>query len=274
MGVTRTITVGGRAVADGKLPLVCTPLVGRTAEAVLAEAAAVAAKRPDLVEWRVDFFEPIGRTDEVIEVARQVKALVAPAPLLFTRRATHEGGQPIPLDEEQVVALYRAVCAAACVDLVDYELSNPEVHRAAIRQAAHGAGLGLVLSFHDFQATPSFEALLDKLRSAERAGADVAKIAVMPQGLEDVLTLLSATLRARRELGIPIVTMSMGAHGSVSRLFGWVFGSCVTFGVGQTASAPGQVSIEDLRVVNEILRRALGDEGGSEEAQPTEAIGK
>jgi 3-dehydroquinate dehydratase-1 len=274
MGVTRTITVDGRPAAGGRLPLLCAPLVGRTAEAVLAEAAAVAAKGPDLVEWRVDFFGPIDRTGEVIAVARQVKALVAPAPLLFTRRAAHEGGERIPLDESQVVALYQAVCAAACVDLVDYELSNPEEHRAAIREAAHGAGLGLVVSFHDFQGTPSFEELLDKLRSAERAGADVAKIAVMPQGLEDVLTLLSATLRARRELGIPVITMSMGAHGSLTRLFGWVFGSCVTFGVGQSASAPGQVPIEDLRAVNEILRRALGDEGGCDEPRPTEAIGK
>jgi 3-dehydroquinate dehydratase I len=91
----------------------------------------------------------------------------------------------------------------------------------------------------------------------EQAGADVAKVAVMPQGLEDVLTVLQATLDGQKKIRLPIISMSMGAYGSLSRLFGWVFGSSVSFAVGQKASAPGQVPIEDLKVVLDVLQRAL-----------------
>ena len=91
----------------------------------------------------------------------------------------------------------------------------------------------------------------------EQAGADIAKIAVMPKELRDVLTLLDATLSAHNTLQIPLISMSMGGYGSLSRLFGWVFGSSVSFAVGEKASAPGQVPIEQLNTVVDIVHRAL-----------------
>ncbi len=60
-------------------------------------------------------------------------------------------------------------------------------------------------------------------------------------------------------ISLPIISMSMGGYGSLSRLFGWAFGSSVTFVVGENSSAPGQVPIEDLKVVVDILHRSLRD---------------
>ena len=115
----------------------------------------------------------------------------------------------------------------------------------------------LIGSFHDFNATPAAAQILAKLEAMQAAGADVAKVAVMPRELKDVLTLLEATLEARQRLTVPLITMAMGPFGSLSRMFGWVFGSTVSFAVGQKASAPGQVPIEDLRIVLDVLQRAL-----------------
>ncbi len=260
MPATRSIQVGGRPVAGGKVPLVCTPLVGETREAVLGEAAAVAARGPDLIEWRVDFYEGIGRTDEVVDLARSIKNLAGETPIIFTPRSVHEGGEPMPISARQVVDLHSAVCEARCCDFIDHELSNPPEDLRLLRKLSRDNGLGMIASHHDFEQTPPLDALFRKFLDAESSGADVAKVAVMPKSLEDVLTLLAATLKASRELGIPLISMSMGAFGSLSRLFGWVFGSAVTFAVGKAPSAPGQVPIEDLRAVTEILRRSLGDD--------------
>ena len=93
--------------------------------------------------------------------------------------------------------------------------------------------------------------------AAERLGADVAKVAVMPSDAQDVLALLAATDRARQTLSIPLISMSMGGVGSLSRIMGWVYGSAATFAVGQTSSAPGQIAIEDLRTVLAIMQRAV-----------------
>jgi 3-dehydroquinate dehydratase-1 len=100
--------------------------------------------------------------------------------------------------------------------------------------------------------------LYERLLQAQTLGADVAKVAVMPQRLEDVLTVLSATLQASQKLEIPVVSMSMGGHGALTRLFGWTFGSALSFAVGAEASAPGQVPMDDMNAALDIMRRSIG----------------
>ena len=76
----------------------------------------------------------------------------------------------------------------------------------------------------------------------------------MPQSMEDVLTLLAATLLARREFPeTPLVTMSMGPLGSITRVAGWLFGSDLTFAVGVASSASGQIPADDLKKVYQVL---------------------
>jgi 3-dehydroquinate dehydratase-1 len=89
---------------------------------------------------------------------------------------------------------------------------------------------------------------------AQDMGADIAKLAVMPKNYTDVLTLLGATLRARTgAVKVPIVTMSMGPEGGVTRLAGGLFGSDITFAIGKEASAPGQIPIGALRQAMAVL---------------------
>jgi 3-dehydroquinate dehydratase-1 len=254
----RSLLIQGRPLAGGRLPALCAPLVGRDTAALEAEAKAIAARKPDLVEWRVDFFSQIADASAVIDTASAIRAASDGLPLLFTRRSRREGGEAIAIGEEQVVALYRQVCAARAADLIDFESGNDGGHVAQVREAAGKAGIGLVLSYHNFSLTPPFEMLMARFVDAERLGADVAKVAVMPQSPEDVLVLLEATLRASRTLGIPVIGMAMGAVGAVSRLVGGVFGSALTFAVGEQASAPGQVPMDDVRAVLDVLHRAGG----------------
>ena len=256
MQFPRAITIGGQPLAGGRLPAICAPLVARTRAALVTEAQAVAAKRPDLLEWRVDFFEAIGDPAEVLAAASALREAAAGVPILFTRRAEREGGQPIGIAEPQVLALYEAVAASGCVDLVDFEMNNALADVAQVRALTRRHPLPLVLSFHDFQRTPAVAELVARFQQAQRLGADIAKIAVMPQSMADVHALLGATLQASGELSIPVISMAMGGLGAVSRLCGGVFGSALTFAVGASASAPGQIAIEDVRAALSVLQRA------------------
>ncbi|GAB3655160.1 type I 3-dehydroquinate dehydratase [Ramlibacter alkalitolerans] len=250
------IQVAGRALAGGRLPAVCAPLVGRTRAALAAEIAVVAAKRPDLLEWRVDFFEAIADPREVLAAAADLRAASGDIPILFTRRCEREGGQPIALAEAGVPALYEAVAGSGCVDLLDFEMGNDAAHVAQVRALARRHGLPLVLSFHDFQRTPGEAELRERFAQAQRLEADIAKVAVMPQSTEDVHRLLGATLEASRSLAIPVISMAMGGLGAVTRLCGGVFGSALTFAVGAAPSAPGQIAIEEVRAALATLQRA------------------
>lgn len=243
----KPLEFGGRRKSCEDRALICTPLVGRSTRALVAELAAILPKGPDLVEWRVDFFDAIADPDRVLATAAQLRALAGAVPLVFTRRALHEGGEPIPIGEDAVVDLYAALCASGHVDFVDYELSQAEHHRRRIRAVSQAYGVALIVSHHDFGGTPSVADMVATLLRAAHEHADVAKLAVMPRAPADVLRLLEATSQASAALPIPVITMSMGELGKLSRVGGWQYGSSVTFGSGNRVSAPGQMPIEALR---------------------------
>lgn len=254
--MTKLIELKGKPLGGGKQPLICAPLVGRNREQLLAEVRTVAAKKPDLLEWRVDFFDGIGDSAEVVALAASIRQSAGGIPLLFTRRSIHEGGEPIALTEAEVVQLYRAVCDSGHVDLVDYEMSRDAGDLQQVQQAARANGIPLIMSYHNFNETPDHDFLCQRFRQAEQLGAAVAKVAVMPRTPQDVLTLLGATLQSSQQLGIPLISMSMGGYGALTRMFGWMFGSTVTFAVGASSSAPGQIAIEDLQAVLAMVQKA------------------
>ena len=257
MNQVKPILVQGKPLGGGALPVIITPLVGATREAILDEVAAIVPKAPDLLEWRVDFFAAIGDPQAVIATALAIRQAAGGIPVLLTRRNVTEGGVPIPIVEREVVAMYVAACQARCVELIDYELSNAPADLKTLREVSKANGVTMIMSYHNFQLTPDAATLDSKFAAAEKLGADVAKVAVMPQNAQDVLVLLAATDRARQSIKIPLISMSMGGVGSLSRIMGGVFGSAATFAVGKSSSAPGQIAIEDLRAVLAVVRKAV-----------------
>lgn len=252
----KAIELNGKPVG-ARFPAICAPLVGHTVERLLSEVAAVAAKKPDLLEWRVDFFEGIGDTALVVDVLARIRQASGGIPLLLTRRSMREGGERISLSEAQVISLYHAVCQTGHVDLADFEMGNDPADVREVRELTQARGIKLILSFHDFARTPALEDLQQRFAQAESLGADIAKIAVMPQSMDDVLTLLRATLLSSAALRIPVVSMSMGRLGAITRLSGWAFGSAMTFAVGESSSAPGQLAIADVDAGLALLQKAL-----------------
>ena len=257
MKETRLIQANGKPLGNGALPAVITPLVGKTKAAILEEVATIVPKKPDLLEWRIDFFEAIGDSAAVIETALAIRQAAAGIPVLLTRRNEIEGGQPLSIREPAIVAMYAAACQAKCVELIDYELSNAEADIKALRDVSKVNGIAMIMSYHNFQMTPDAATLDAKFTAAARLGADVAKVAVMPKNDRDVLELLAATSRARETINLPLISMSMGGLGSLSRIMGWVYGSAATFAVGKSSSAPGQIAVEDLRTALAIVRQAV-----------------
>jgi len=81
----------------------------------------------------------------------------------------------------------------------------------------------------------------------QQAGADIAKLAVMPHCESDVDALICATRTMReKHPETPVVTMSMGALGQKTRVIGEDIGSAMTFACVGRASAPGQLSLDEM----------------------------
>jgi 3-dehydroquinate dehydratase-1 len=254
----RPIVIRGKPAAGGKLPLICVPLVGADRSALESEAKVAAAAQPDIVEWRVDHFRDIGSTAAVIDAARMLRGALPGVPLLFTRRSAAEGGQRVPISEQAAVDLYAEVCAADCVDLVDYEMSNGAASMKAVRDASRPRGIGLVCSYHNFESTPPLPQLAAEFERARTMDGDVAKVSVMARSPDDAFVLLAATRQASQAMELPVIGISMGPQGAASRIIGFAFGSALTFGVAAASSAPGQMPVADLRAAIESTRQALG----------------
>ena len=251
---TKTIAIRGR-ILGSESPLICSPLVATTAPRLLDEARAVVARRPDVIEWRVDYFQAIADTGAVVKAGRSLRKLLSGRPLIFTCRSAREGGQPTNLDSGAVARLYDAVGAEGLVDFVDFEMGNASSIVGKVVDTAHRHDTRVILSYHNFKRTPGTKTLVGKFMKADRLGADVAKVAVMPENRLDVLALLAATGQADARTRIPLISMSMGPLGAVTRMVGGVFGSALSFAVGKGSSAPGQLPIADLRSVYEIIER-------------------
>lgn len=256
MQARRQFAVGDR-VFGGPQVLTCAPLVARDLTDLLVQARQLAELRPDCVEWRCDFLDDL-EPEAVSPLLAQISEACG-RPLLVTNRLEAEGGAR-PQDEEKRLAILTAALRSGHAAMVDLELAaDPRLAGALVREA-RGAGVRVVRSWHNFSATPSSEVLLGKLREAQESGADVAKAAVMPQSPEDVLTVLTAGLEARRSfLEIPTVLMAMGPMGAVTRISGGFYGSDLTFAVGSQASAPGQMALDLVRIC--LAAQGLGGHG-------------
>lgn len=251
----KTVTVKNLVIGEGA-PKIIVSLMGKDIATVKSEALAYREADFDILEWRVDHFADVSSIEAVLEAARTIRDVMADKPLLFTFRCAKEGGEQA-LSVEHYIALNRAAVDSSLVDMIDLELFTGDELVKATVEHAHAKNVFVIMSNHDFHKTPAAEEIVQRLRKMQALGADIPKIALMPQNKTDVLTLLSATLEMQeRYADRPIITMSMAKTGVISRLSGEVFGSAATFGAVKKASAPGQISVTDLRTVLTILHQA------------------
>jgi 3-dehydroquinate dehydratase-1 len=239
-------------IIGGPKPQVCVPLVGNTKEQLIMEAKEILTFKPDLVEWRVDYFKDVEEIEKVKGLLKQLRNILKDYPIIFTCRTKIEGGYK-KIDDEIRLNLTKEIIKTKQVEIVDIELIYGEETIKEIIDIAKENGIYIIISSHDFEATPSKETIVERLLKAEVLGADISKIAVMPNTMRDVLTLLEATLEAYEKAQVPIVTMSMSNKGIVSRTTGSLFGSAITFASGKSSSAPGQIPISELRMIIDTL---------------------
>ena len=219
-----TVKVRNLELGNG-IPAICIPNVGKTKEDILSLTRTYLGMHMDLMEWRMDWYEDVEDIAKVTELVKELRDVMGDTPLLCTFRT---------------------------------EIFTGDVIVREMIDAIHASGAKVIASNHDFDKTPAKSDLIYRLRKMQDMGADIPKMAVMPQTKKDVLTLLSATEEMASDYADrPIITMSMAGLGSISRIACEAFGSCLTFGSGAQASAPGQIGAEKLHQALQIVHDAL-----------------
>lgn len=225
---------------------ICIPLVGDSCKKVIEEIEAAQTLPADLLEWRADCLK-----EDFSPLIKYLKENEQRFPILATLRTKNEGGNWNGSSESYCAEIYKFI-ESKVFDIIDIELSCGENEVKNLINKTKESGMIALVSKHDFEKTPNEDEIVRTLVYMQSLGADLPKYAVMPQSMSDVLTLFSAALKAN-ELSGPIVTISMGEKGKVSRVCSAAFGSAVTFAVGKNASAPGQILSTDVHKMMQLL---------------------
>lgn len=243
------LPAAAKPVTIGSCTLGCAPvkiissIMEPDAASVVKRQAALEKEPLDMLEWRADYFV----TRKLMDFENTAKALQKKSikPVIFTMRTAAEGGQ-VDLTARDYKEVGVIIAKNGGLPAIDVEICRG-LGALRILSAAHESNMAVIASYHNFQATPSEKELAAIFARMDKANADILKVATMPQTPEDVLTVMIAALKARRDYGRPVIAMAMGPLGVVTRTCGALFGSDATFAAVGKPSAPGQISLDELR---------------------------
>jgi 3-dehydroquinate dehydratase-1 len=216
--------------------------LNRSIVAAIGEEPFDSAKRAkelgaDILELRIDLLD----SDAHLALQDIKKTGL---PVIITNRMKQEGGAWKGSEDERIRTLISFLPMA---DAVDIELCAKD--SGAVVKKARDAGKTVIISTHDFQKTPGNDVMKRIISDSFAAGADIAKLVVMPNSLADVLRLLDVTLLAKAA----VCTIAMGEKGRYSRVVAPLYGSVMTYGYVEKATAPGQLRVDELKQVMKLL---------------------
>ncbi|XP_024181354.1 bifunctional 3-dehydroquinate dehydratase/shikimate dehydrogenase, chloroplastic isoform X1 [Rosa chinensis] len=230
--------VGGGGMRKSST-LICAPIVAESVAMMVVEIGRAKAAGADLVEIRLDHLK-------VFNCNQDVKTLIdqSALPTLFTYRPKWEGGQYDGDEKSRLDALRLAMELGA--DYIDVELQVAQEFIGSI-QDKKPEKLKIIVSSHNYQETPSVEALGNLVAKIQATGADIVKIATFALDITDVARIFQITVHSQVS-NVPIIGLVMGERGLISRILCAKFGGYLTFGTidSGAVSAPGQPTIKDI----------------------------
>ncbi len=230
------------------------PITAKTKEQALAQAQVIAnTADADLAEFRIDLLSFANDTKQVIALGHELKKILGNKPMIATIRTKNEGGQ-LEISDADYGKTYQAYLKNPFMDWLDVEMFRDQKVVSEIVQKAHQKKVLVVMSNHDFQKTPSQDEIEKRLLKQDQMGADILKIAVMPKSKQDVFTLMNATLKVSQQTTKPLLTMSMGQLGTISRVATANMGGSYSFGMIGQASAPGQIDVTKLKQILQTVQ--------------------
>ena len=232
----------------GELPVkTIVPITAKTKEQAIAQAKVIAAnKDADIAEFRIDLLEFASDSKQVIALGQELNQILKDKPLLTTIRTANEGGK-LQVTDQDYEKIYSEYLKKPFMQLLDIEMFRDPAAVAKLTKLAHQKKVLVVMSNHDFDKTPSEQEIVSRLLKQDQMGADILKIAVMPKSKQDVFTLMNATLKVSEQSKKPLLTMSMGRLGTISRIATANMGGSLSFGMIGEASAPGQIDVTQLK---------------------------
>ena len=218
------------------LPRICIAMGFPDAQKLLEHARREADAGETFFEFRLDH---IPAPEQGVAVIRKFLAGHPDCRILATCRRHQNHGKFNDSVEEQLRLLSAAVDAGACaVDLEIESAENAGEGLANLRGQAR-----LILSYHNYEGTPSPELVLRRMLRIPSDGYKIVTTARKPSDNYRVLALTKAHPRT------PLIVLSMGETGFPTRVLSPAWGAMFTYAApnASAGTASGQISARLLR---------------------------
>ncbi len=217
----------------------CVPIVAENLEQARHDLQK-AQKLADIIELRLDYFKNPDETDleNFIQAGRK--------PVILTCRTVSYGGE-YKHSEARRAALFKAAIDQQ-YDYIDVEYDSQFVDSIL----DYSRGTRVILSYHNFQETPSLRVLNSVYEKIMRRKPDLVKIVTYAKRISDNFTLFQFL-----EDKAGLISFNMGVKGHISRLLAPKYNSLISFASLESTktSAPGQLTVTEMKQVfnfNEI----------------------
>jgi 3-dehydroquinate dehydratase I len=194
-------------------------------------------RTPDLFELRLDHLA--GIVDDVEKALSRLRT-----PIIITARDPHEGGANKLRLRQRRDLLLRFFNHA---DYIDVELRSARALQPLLANAKTKR-VGRIISFHDFESTPSARILAAIARQATSRGGDIFKVATRTDTPMELGRLLDFMTSSR--LNLSLAVMGIGKLGAISRVLLARAGSVLVYAsIAAATDVEGQMSLEQLRAL-------------------------
>ena len=248
--MSKMIKIRNLEIGHGR-PKICALIIGDTDDEILELAEKSNDAGCDMVEFRADHYEHVLDLEKLKALLVRIRETVR-KPMIFTFRRFEEGGK-VRIPTRQYVDILKMVASNCFAEIIDVEMSVVE-DDASLIPMLKDLGAYIILSRHNFDSTPVQSEILNTFLTMEKMGADIIKVAYMPNSKKDVLNLINATEEMTSNYSsCPVVAISMGHLGMITRILGEFIDSAISFASITKASAPGQINIDNLATVLKVI---------------------
>ena len=218
-------------------------------------------KNPDLIEFRFDYINEA----ELIthSLLKELMSTLPPKiPIIFTFRRKQEGGQYDLSRNERLDVLRHLIEVKP--DYLDIEINSESEILKVVIDLAYDNKVNLIFSYHDFEKSVTYEETAEILNKFDeklkhelsidgyKINGSIFKIISTAEVIDDTVQVLNICIKLSRQ-DKKFVCFAMGEVGLLSRILCVKFGSLWTYGSLEEKTAPGQIRIEKIREIHQLL---------------------
>lgn len=252
-------------ILEAGRPKIAMPITGRTHEEILRQAQNALKLPCDILEWRVDCFlkgiPDLKKKIDTMEIHLEIVRILddidyitnfvnKDLPLIFAIRSEGQGGE-ITMDREDAYDLAMLAAQSNLVDMIDMELfeddgSFDEIQVAEQVEGIRAFGVNVILSYYDYDSTPTDVEIENIVAWMRNLGADIPKIVGLTESKEEAAGMLKKCHELTQGDEGPMIMVATGLEGAISRIVGGKCGSCITYATADTPTAEGQYDVKTM----------------------------